>query len=129
MTALRYASAGMAYFTGAVFFGTLIFLLFALLLPKEDEILATLTRKLGKTTFTAYERSDWLLIAVFVLIAFILRFINLEALPPHIEEYQHLNAAKQLLTGSTKEQVYQRGLYLVTMPVKLFFSSFGQEVL
>ena len=123
-----YASPGMAYFTGAIFFATLVFILFALLLPKKDEILTTLTTKLRTASFSGYGQIDWILVVAFVLVAFVLRVINLEALPPHIEEYQHLNAAKQLLAGVPKEQVYQRGLYLVTMPVKLFFSLFGMEV-
>ena len=123
-----YASIGMAYFTGIVFCATLVFLLFALLLPKKDEILSTLNTKLDVSSFTGYERADWLLVAGFVIAAFILRVINLEALPPHLEEYQHLIAAKQLLAGIPKDEIYRRGMYLVTLPVKFFFSFFGMQI-
>ena len=123
-----YASTGMAYVTGALFFSTLAFFLFALLLPKKDAILLELNTKLGKASFSAYEKSDRLLIFIFVILAFILRVINLEALPLHIEEYQHLSVAKGLLASLPKDQMYQRGIYLVSMPVKLFFSIFGIKV-
>ncbi len=133
-----YASVGMAYFTGVVFYATLVYFLFALLLPKKEQILDTLERNMGvslsknaPSEFSipdVWQKSDWFLIAGFVMLAFILRVINLEALPPHLEEYQHLIAAKQLLAGVTVDEVYQRGLYLVTMPVKLFFSLFGMQI-
>ena len=149
-----YASTPMAYLTGSLFYATLVFLLFALLLPKKDEILATLDEKLGAQNTqrgfaipddanenaglqiqrerdekdTVLQKSDWLLITAFVIAAFILRVINLNALPPHLEEYQHLIAAKQLLSGTSASGVYQRGFYLVTTPVKWMFMLFGIDV-
>ena len=123
-----YAATPMAYLTGSLFYATIVFLLFALLLPKRDEILAVLQSKLAKAAPEIDDRQDWLLITGFVITAFILRVINLDILPPHLEEYQHLIAAKQLLSGISASDVYQRGFYLVTIPVRLMFTLVGMDV-
>ena len=123
-----YASVAMAYGTGIVFYATLVYFLFALLAPKKDEILATLAEKLSASAVQDDKVNERLLVALFVIGAFVLRVINLNILPPHIEEYQHLIAAKELLTGTPASDLYQRGLYLVTLPVMLMFSLFGTEV-
>lgn len=135
-----YASIGMAYLTGILFYATLSFLLFALLLPKKDEILITLNEKLAihnaglqiqreqRDDNTVLQKTDWLLMLIFLIAAFILRVINLDILPPHLEEYQHLIAAKELLAGTPANALYQRGFYLVTTPVKWMFTLIGMTL-
>ncbi|MBT3337379.1 MAG: hypothetical protein HN560_16185 [Anaerolineae bacterium] len=123
-----YASRGAAFFVGGIFFASIAFALFVLLLSKEIEVIKELKEKIHHISFSIVEDKKWLTIFALVLFAFILRAINLEALPPHLEEYSHLNAAKDLLAGVPKEFVYQRSFYMVTLPVKFFFSIFGTEV-
>lgn len=55
-----------------------------------------------------------------------LRVWQLDALPPYIDEFFHLNAARHLAQGLPLDQVlYRRSLYTVTLPVALSFKLFG----
>lgn len=71
---------------------------------------------------------DWLLLAIILALAITLRVVNLNLFPPYYDEYFHLQAAKDLITGIPLANVYQRSLFLVTMPVVVFFKLFGMQV-
>ncbi|MBT7685776.1 MAG: hypothetical protein HN669_09375, partial [Candidatus Marinimicrobia bacterium] len=68
-----------------------------------------------------------ILITIFSFALF-LRLYNLGILPPYVDEYFHLNAAKSLLQGVSREAVYQRSFFTVTLPVALSFKLFGMEI-
>lgn len=57
--------------------------------------------------------------------ALTLRVINLDDFPPYFDEYFHLLAAKNLLNHVPLKDVYQRGMYIVTIPAALSFKIFG----
>ena len=120
-----YASRGMAFFVAIIFFATLVFALLVLLWPKKREVYARLEAAITPLTFGAGKNKEGWIIFALVVFAFLLRAINLDLFPPHLEEFNHLNAAKELLSGIPKALVYQRSYYVVTLPVKLSFSLFG----
>ncbi|MGA7192551.1 MAG: glycosyltransferase family 39 protein [Anaerolineales bacterium] len=70
----------------------------------------------------------WIAAMGIVVIAFLLRAFNLESLPPYTDEYAHLIAAKAIVLGAPLNAVYQRSLYMVTLPVAFFFRVFGVEL-
>lgn len=123
-----YASRGMAFVVGTLFFATLVFALLALLLPKKKEVHARLEAVIAPLTFDEGKNKEGRIIFALLVFAFILRVINIDLFPPHLEEFNHLNAAKELLSGVPKALVYQRSYYMVTLPVKFFFSLFGMSV-
>ncbi len=57
-----------------------------------------------------------------------LRGFYLESLPPYVDEYAHLLAAKKLLLGVPLSEVYQRSLWITTIPVFLAFRLFGPSI-
>jgi len=58
-----------------------------------------------------------------------LRLWKLGALPPYIDEFNHLNAARDLLQGlPLAELAYRRSLYPVTLPAWLSFEVLGQSL-
>jgi hypothetical protein len=58
-----------------------------------------------------------------------LRLWKLGALPPYIDEFNHLNAARDLLEGMPfSELQYLRSLYTVTLPAWLSFEVLGQSL-
>ncbi len=69
----------------------------------------------------------WLLIALGLLAAS-LRVFNLGGVFPAVDEYYHLIAAKQILQGAALGSVYQRGLWIVTLPVSLAMRVFGYQL-
>ncbi|HEX2697381.1 MAG TPA: glycosyltransferase family 39 protein, partial [Anaerolineales bacterium] len=63
---------------------------------------------------------EWAIIVGIVGVAILLRIPNLENVSPYIDEYNHLLAAKALLQDSVPlSAVYQRSLWIVTIPVYL----------
>ena len=64
----------------------------------------------------------------FVLFALALRIFNLENLDPYVDEQAHLIAANSILKGTSLGDVYQRSLWIVTLPVTLAFKLFGNEL-
>ncbi len=77
---------------------------------------------------SAWQRVDLILMAGLVSAALLLRVFNLENLYPFADEYSHLLAAKNILNGMPLNQVYQRSLAIVTLPVVLFFKIFGTYI-
>lgn len=123
-----YASRGAIFLTGAILFSTLALIFFTILWPKRFEWLEELEEKINPLVHSPIQKGECTIILGFTLFALCLRIFNLEALPPHLEEYNHLIAAKELMEGVPLESVYQRSLYIVTIPVKAFFSVFGVHV-
>ena len=71
---------------------------------------------------------DAVLIGGMMLLAIFLRLPNLGRLFPAVDEYYHLIAARQILEGVALNSVYERGLWLVTLPVALSMRVFGTEL-
>ena len=76
----------------------------------------------------AYTKKDLYAILALLAAAFMLRVFNLENLFPFADEYSHLLAAKNLISGAGIGEVYQRGLFIVTLPVALSFKVFGAHL-
>lgn len=70
----------------------------------------------------------WTLIAILMLIALALRTLWLDREVFYFDEVSHLVAAKALVTGASMSSVYQRSLYIVTLPVALFIKLFGTQL-
>ena len=67
-------------------------------------------------------------ITAIMLLALLLRLPNLGSLFPAVDEYYHLIAARQIVEGAAFGSVYQRGLWLVTLPVALSLRVFGYQL-
>ena len=120
-----YASRWAAFLAGAILYATLALIFFTIAWQRRLEWFQKLEEKTNPIMRVSFQNSEWIFILGVMLFSFILRSINLEALPPHLEEYNHLNAAKQLLLGAPQQDLYQRSYYVVTLPVAAFFSLFG----
>ncbi|GEM_PF-1048815 len=98
--------------------------IFVLSRPKDD----------GTTTgreFLKHEKTtiwDWVFVIGMLASALLLRAFHLENLNPYQDEYTHLIAARQILEGAPIVTVYQRSLFIVTLPVVFFFRLFGPEL-
>src|SRR5581483_11007171 len=68
---------------------------------------------------------DWIVLAISFGLAVLLRIFNLDVTFPHVDEYNHLIAAKVLIRGEPLSSIYQRSLFIVTIPVAFFFRTFG----
>jgi hypothetical protein len=58
----------------------------------------------------------------------LLRGFNLQNLFPAVDEYYHLIAARQIVEGAALGSVYQRSLWVVTLPVSIALRVFGYEL-
>ena len=105
------------------FFGVFAFLLF--FWPQRRRWISTFSQTLAGDRKHKINKIDLVWIFTLFLFSLSLRIFNLDALPPHIEEYRHLNAAKDIFNGVSWMDVYQRSFYVVTLPVYLFFALFG----
>jgi len=123
-----YASREAVLFFGGVFFFFLSLALFTIIWPRRLAWKRSLKEKINPLSQSSFARREWGIILGLMLLALALRVFNLEALPPHIEEYAHMNAAKQILLGESMQNVYQRSMYTVTLPVTGFFSILGVHI-
>ncbi len=132
-----YASKSMALLLITLNFIVVCFAIILLIWEKRIAILNDLSASFAILS----ERSDsrkpkragedawsWGILGGIVVLAFLLRVFNLENLNPYIDEYAHLIAAKQILEGAPLHVVYQRSLFLVTLPVAFFFRIFGAHL-
>ncbi len=122
------ASRSAVLLLGNILFFVGIFTFLSLLWPQRGCFIKTFSESLDTNRRAPLTRSDLFWMAGLVFLAVGLRVFNLDDLPPHLEEYQHLNAAKQMLNGVPWGDVYSRSLYIVTLPVYFFFSLFGVDV-
>jgi hypothetical protein len=63
-----------------------------------------------------------------IILALLLRVFNLANLYPAVDEYYQLIAAKQIVMGAALSSVYQRSLWVVTLPVSVAMRIFGYEL-
>ncbi|MBK9924807.1 MAG: hypothetical protein IPP66_05885 [Anaerolineales bacterium] len=68
------------------------------------------------------------IVVIIFFLAFLLRVLNLGNLYPYADEYLHLIAAKGLFAGAPLNSVYQRSLFVVTLPVVASYSVLGQSL-
>ena len=122
-----YASHGWTLLLGIMNFALLSLPLCFLVWRKRMEMLQTIHQGFAPTTQQIYAR-EWMVVLALVVLVLALRVPNLEILFPGVEEYSHINAAKQIIQGAPIESVYQRGMWLVTLPVTLMFRVFGYEL-
>lgn len=73
-------------------------------------------------------RSEVWLLGLIAGLALILRVCNLGAVFPAVDEYYHLIAASQILNGAPLGAVYERGLWVVTLPVAGALRMLGHEI-
>lgn len=62
------------------------------------------------------------------ILGLFLRLSNLDSLPPYTDEYFHLIAAKEIHEGVNVGDVYQRSLFVVTLPVALATEILGESL-
>ncbi len=73
-------------------------------------------------------RRELPILGAIMILALLLRVFNLGAVYPAVDEYYHLIAADQLLSGAQLSSVYPRGLWIVTFPVAAALGALGHEV-
>ena len=122
-----YASRELMLLLGILNFSFLSFPLCFLVFQKRMGIFRTVQHSLVADTRRTASR-DWIMVLVLMVFAFALRAPGLENLFPSVEEYSHLNAAKQIIQGTSVQDVYQRSMWLVTLPITLMFRMFGYEL-
>jgi hypothetical protein len=71
---------------------------------------------------------DGILLFSALILALLLRVFNLANLFPAVDEYYHLIAAKQIVEGAALSSVYQRSLWMVTLPVSFAMRIFGNQL-
>ncbi len=128
-----YASPGMVFFLGwlnaVVFFAAVSALAwFGMQAPLRQLQSSWLTVDRPETKRRRFLLDGAALLALFTL-TLLLRVFNLDALSPYTDEYMHLLAARQIVHGAAIAQVgYERSLFIVTLPVALFFRLFGESL-
>ena len=123
-----YASPLLSLFFGFAFLSVVLWGIFCFLWmskPHVEEQFAQIENSISRQP---WNRIDYLCIAALLLLAFILRSVNLEAIYPLADEYSHLNTAKKILEGASLSDVYSRSLYIVTLPVAFFIKVFGPHL-
>lgn len=76
----------------------------------------------------SFQRWEWLAIFLFFAAAILLRIFRLGELYPYPDEYLHLINAKRILNGAPVFSLYQRSMFMVTLPVALSFKAFGVSI-
>ncbi|HUI88569.1 MAG TPA: glycosyltransferase family 39 protein [Anaerolineales bacterium] len=126
-----YASRTVVILLGIADFSFLCFAIGLLIYDKRKWVLAFLhqtIRGLSPANQTSGEASTirgWGIVTGTICVAILLRVFHLDYLAPLRDEYTQLFAAKALASGSALNLVYQRSLFIVTLPVALFFRVFG----
>ena len=75
-----------------------------------------------------WEALDGILLFSLLILTLLLRVFNLGNLFPAVDEYYQLIAAKQIVQGVALSSVYQRSLWVVTVPVSFAMRIFGNEL-
>ncbi len=110
---------------GVLFFSFISFPLLSLVWPARYEFVKRFQSVARYSTIPQNKFLELGCLVCLIGLAVLLRAPNLGNLPPHANEYDHLLAAKQILMGASLQSVYQRSLYIVTLPVSIFFRIFG----
>jgi hypothetical protein len=122
-----YASGGLVLAAGSL---VSIFLALALVLflwEAKDLILPAVEAAL-RPAAGGLIRRDFLILIGSMILASLLRLPNLGGSYPAVDEYYHLIAARQIVQGAPLSSVYERGLWMVTIPVSLFLRVFGDQL-
>ncbi len=122
-----YASSTLVLFLGILNFFILSLALALLLWEKRTDLVQAVSQSFISTK-TKPNALDGLLLLGLVLPALLLRVFNLANLFPAVDEYYQLIAAKQIVEGAALSSVYQRSLWVVTLPVSLAMRLFGNEL-
>jgi hypothetical protein len=123
-----YASGTFVILLGLVNF---VILSFGLLLIGRDSLatwLPPVDQAAGRQGAIPSARGEVLIVVLMAALAVLLRAFNLGVAYPAVDEYYHLIAAKQILGGAPLASVYERGLWVVTLPVALALRVLGHEV-
>jgi hypothetical protein len=139
-----YASRDMVNLLGVVNFTLICLAVNLLIFKKRTDILTGLERSISITSPALHHGTnkddhgnadqrktlgrDWAVIFGILILALLLRAFNLENLYPYIDEYNHLLAAKAIVSGAPLNSVYPRSLIIVTLPVAFFFRLFGTQL-
>ena len=94
---------------------------------KRETLVETVGQSFARTT-VRWDSPDVILVLGVMVLALLLRVFNLGNLYPAVDEYYQLIAAKQILQGAALGSVYQRSLWLVTLPVAAAMRLFGTEL-
>jgi hypothetical protein len=121
-----YASRGAVLLLGMLSFAMLGISLVALIREKYPALSLSWVESVSANT--KWVKSDVLLLLAFSALALLLRVPNIENPYPAVDEYYHLIAARQIGEGIPMSEVYQRSLWLVTLPVSLSLKIFGNEI-
>ena len=123
-----YASQGMTLLLGILNFALFSFPLCFMVWKRRVGILQTVRRDLTSTV-QHVDRREWIVVLAVIALALVLRVPSLENLFPNVEEYSHINTAKEIVQGSSPMDVaYQRSMWLVTFPVSIMFRIFGYKL-
>ena len=122
-----FAGRTLVLLLGILYFVILSLALVLLLWGKRAMLVSTIRQSFARTTIRWDALEIVLLLSVIVL-ALLLRAFNLGNLYPAVDEYYQLIAAKQILLGATLSSVYQRSLWIVTLPVTVALRIFGNEL-
>ena len=129
-----YASRTAVVLLGIADFGFLCFAIGLLIYEKRKMFLTLLHQTVGgspsvnKTSGEDSPIPGWGIVTGMICIAILLRVFNLDYLPPLTDEYIQILAAKAAANGSALNLVYQRSLFIVTLPVAFFFRVFGSKL-
>lgn len=122
-----HASPNFTFLLGILNFALLSLPLCIVIWMKRTEILKSVLH--GFTpTLQQINRREWMVVLALIALALAFRVPGLENLFPGVEEYSHINAAKQMIRGASIRDVYQRSMWLVTFPVSLMFRIFGYKL-
>jgi hypothetical protein len=101
---------------------------FSLLIwEKRVNVVKAIGQSFARTT-SQWNALDGVLLFSAIILALLLRVFNLANLFPAVDEYYQLIAAKQVVMGAALSSVYQRSLWVVTLPVSLAMRIFGYEL-
>jgi hypothetical protein len=122
-----YASGTLILGLGILISASLTLALFLLLWEKRKILIGSIENALSAAESRLDMRDTGWILGI-ILLALLLRLPNLGGLFPAVDEYYHLIAARQIVEGVALSSVYQRGLWLVTLPVALSLRVFGYQL-
>ncbi len=123
-----YASPWVSVVFGFLGSMLLVFGLYCIFWKSKDDVEEYLSAIKRQIEPNNERKIDYFLLFLFIILAFALRVVNLDALYPIADEYSHLLAAKNILAGSSIHSVYSRSLFDVTLPVVFFLKILGQNL-
>ena len=122
-----YASRTLVLVLGIFNFVILAMAFSLLIREKRVNVVKAIGQSFARTT-SQWNALDGVLLFSAIILALLLRVFNLANLFPAVDEYYQLIAAKQIVMGAALSSVYQRSLWVVTLPVSLAMRIFGYEL-